>query len=103
MLVLCFILAQDGSLGTRHLHALTKRPCTKTGRLRVALVRAPFFLLGPATPEIGFMMVSILYYRFFLGLCRPNIIGPCMAIIFYYEPSGYVEEPPRLIWQSTSP
>ena len=42
--------AQDGSLGTRHMHALVaKRPCTKTGRLRVALLRAPFFLLGPAT------------------------------------------------------
>ena len=63
----------------------------------------PPFPSGARLPYlIGFMMSSI-YYRIFLRLPGLIIIGPCMAIIFYYEPSGYVEEPPRLIWQSTSP
>ena len=42
-----------------------------------------------------FMMVSI-YYRYFLRLSGLAIIGPCMAIISLSEPSGTIEEPPRL-------
>ena len=41
--------------------------------------------------------MSSIYYRIFLRLSGLAIIGPCMAMLFhYYEPSGIIEEPPRL-------
>ena len=67
----------------------------KNTALEAVGIRPPFPSGARLPYLIGFMMSSI-YYRIFLRLPGLIIIGPCMAIIFYSEPSGNVEEPPRL-------
>ena len=44
------------------------------------------------------------YYRYVLRLPGLLIIGPCMAMFFMlFEPSGTIEEPPRLFLEVQLP
>ena len=82
------------------MHAFDQLVLYKNSRVEAALNEAQgplFSFRGPPPFNAKFgVHDGFIYYRYFLRFSGLAIIGPMYGHIILFEPSGIIEEPPRI-------